>query len=189
MLLPVPGRMAVSGLSAGSGRARADTEVLFSEIFVRIARVLQQPEVVWDGKEVLRAGDAVSEGEKHAQKASENALFRGDEGGWGVYFAMRRRQLESIEHMISLVSQVYESLPQSELTATVFLQLSEDVKQEYYTGQAQRSLQELEASFREMALPVTRDEFEIRSAVLQLCLEMKRYLTVAEKNKKRRAEA
>lgn len=170
-------------------QARTDTESSFSEIFVRIARVLQQPEELWDGKEMLRAGDAVSVGEELAQKASENALFRGDEGGWGVYFTMRRRQLESIEHMIHLVSQVYESLPQSELTAEVFLQLSEDVKQEYYAGQAQHSLKQLEASFREMALPATRDEFEIRSAVLQLCLEMERYLAVAEKNKKRRAEA
>jgi hypothetical protein len=37
-----------------------------------------------------------------------------------------------------------------------------------------------------MELPRTREEFEMRSAILQLCLELKSYLVIAKTLKKRK---
>ena len=39
-----------------------------------------------------------------------------------------------------------------------------------------KKLKEMEKRFREMKLPVTREEFESRAALLQLMREMERYL-------------
>jgi uncharacterized membrane protein YgaE (UPF0421/DUF939 family) len=48
-------------------------------------------------------------------------------------------------------------------------------------------LTELEMGFRNMALPVTREEFEIRSALFHLSRELRRFLSVAGRQKKRKS--
>ncbi|MNJ52394.1 hypothetical protein D3C77_477260 [compost metagenome] len=44
-------------------------------------------------------------------------------------------------------------------------------------------LTEWEQEFKKMELPATREEFEVRSAVLQLCRELAMYLSIAKKDK------
>lgn len=162
---------------------RRRVEELFSVIFLQIARHLRDASHVWDGREVLEAHDAIAEGEQAAQKAEENRLFAGPTY-WPVYFQMRRRQLESIQDMLDLVAQVYASLPHGQLVAELFEELSLDVKSETYAGKVERHLLELEDRFKNMPLPQTRDEFEVRSAILQLCFELKYYLNIAKRDKK-----
>ncbi|MFD2673006.1 aromatic acid exporter family protein [Marinicrinis sediminis] len=169
-------------------RNRALLEDQFSLIFVHIANHLGKKEYVWDGEELILAAQYLQEGEDWSKRAFENALFR-ENPDWQIYFHMRRQQLDSIERMMDIVSQVYESLPHGELAAQVFLELSEDVKHEYYTGRAERELTELEQQFKGMELPATRAEFEVRSAILQLCVELRHYLSYAKREKKKRREA
>ncbi|GIQ67666.1 aromatic acid exporter family protein [Xylanibacillus composti] len=167
------------------GELRARTERQFSSIFLAIAEHLRDPHILWDGKEYSDAVDAVEQGISLAAQADENALFR-HEHYWQEYFHMRRSQLESIGRMMGLVAQIYDKLPQAVLTAQVFEELSEDVKADAYTGRAEADLKELEAAFQAMDLPATREEFELRSAILQLCVELRTYLETAKREKKRR---
>ncbi|MOA47331.1 hypothetical protein D3C78_1699570 [compost metagenome] len=44
-------------------------------------------------------------------------------------------------------------------------------------------LHELEQEFKMMELPSSREEFELRSAILQLCRELANYLYIAKKAK------
>ncbi len=164
---------------------RVRTEMLFSAIFQAFARHLRNPHTMWDGMEYSDAAAAVERGLALATRADENSLFR-HEQYWQVYFHMRRTQLESIGRMMGMVAQIYDKLPQAVLTAQVFEELSEDVKADVYTGRAEAELKELEAVFRAMALPATREEFELRSAVLQLCVELRTYLETAKREKKGR---
>ncbi|KIL39498.1 membrane protein [Gordoniibacillus kamchatkensis] len=159
-------------------------EQLFSDIFRHFADQLRDASTVWDGAELLAAGDTMNEGRALADKLQQNALFWNG-GYWPIYFYMRGEQLDSIFRMAQLVAQVYENIPQGDMVARVFDELSRDVKAEYYTGRSEALLRELEETFRRMPLPATRGEFELRSALLQLMLELNGYLTIAKKAKKR----
>lgn len=162
---------------------RLRVEGLFSCIFLHMAEHLREPSTVWDGCELLEAPDAIREGLDLARKAAENKLFQVKDH-WRPYFDMRRLHFESIQRMIDLVAQVYQTLPHGESVSDLFVHLSEDVKNEYYTGKSEGELLKLEQHFKTMPLPTTRAEFEMRSALLQLCLELKQYLAISKKMKK-----
>lgn len=162
---------------------REKTENAFSAIFVQIARNLRDVDYIWSGSEVLDAHEAIERGKSEAAKAAENRFFPG-KPYWSVYFHMRGDQLESIQNMIHIVSQVYSNLPHGQLVAELFEELSRDVKSETYTGNVERRLAELEGEFKSMPLPQSREEFEVRSAILQMCHELKYYLNIAKRDKK-----
>ncbi|MNZ51092.1 hypothetical protein D3C78_688970 [compost metagenome] len=67
--------------------------------------------------------------------------------------------------------------------AMLFDRLSQDVISEEYTGQTEVMLHKLEEDFKRMELPSSREEFELRSAILQLCRELANYLYIAKKDK------
>ncbi|MFE5317315.1 aromatic acid exporter family protein [Paenibacillus sp. NPDC056579] len=161
-------------------------EACFSQIFVQISRHLKEPDYIWSGSELLEGQELIRCGLQEAERSKENALFLQDDPLWTVYFLMRKQQMESIDRMIQLVAQVYQTLPHGELLASVFEGLSEDVKVDYYTGRAEKALESLEVGFRQMPLPDSREEFEVRSALLQLMMELKAYLAVAKRRKKQK---
>ncbi|OCT14218.1 hypothetical protein A8709_25635 [Paenibacillus pectinilyticus] len=170
-------------------RHKQRIESLFSDIFINIAKHLRDNTVIWDGKELLEVSEEIENGARLAKRSMENTLlFRGDPY-WRVYFYMRGEQLESIHRMIDLVAQVYQSLPQGKWVAAIFEDISQTVKEDYYTGDAEKELQELDIRYKGMALPATREEFEVRSAILQLNRELMQYLAIAKKQKKQRTEA
>lgn len=91
------------GMIAG---IRKEVDSYFSVIFRQIARTLRDPAYVWDGKELIGAGEAVQKGLTAASREMENHVIHPDEA-WNVYFYMRKEQLESIQNMMQLLSQVY----------------------------------------------------------------------------------
>ncbi|WP_339310017.1 aromatic acid exporter family protein [Paenibacillus sp. FSL M7-0896] len=167
------------GMIAG---IRKEVDGYFSVIFRQMARTLRDPGYIWDGKELIGAGEAVQKGLSAASREMENHVIHPDEA-WNVYFYMRKEQLESIQNMMQLLSQVYRQLPHGDMVAELFDQLSGDVLAEEYTGRTERLLEELQQEFQEMELPDSREEFEIRSAILQLCRELALYLKIAKRYK------
>jgi uncharacterized membrane protein YgaE (UPF0421/DUF939 family) len=161
-------------------------EHLFSQIFQQIVLHLRDMEAVWDGKELLEAREAVEKGEQLASKLLDNTLIFQAKTYWRVYFFMRGQQLDSIYRMADLVAQIYQTLPQGEFIATIFEELSADVKEEYYVGRTNEALAVLEQQFRQMPLPITREEFEVRSAMLQLIRELAHFLSIAKQQKKQK---
>ncbi|WP_223066281.1 aromatic acid exporter family protein [Paenibacillus caui] len=165
---------------------RYEVDSLFAGIFQHIAETLRNPEIVWDGKELLQASEQIDKGLTIAKRALENQVIYPNES-WNVYFVMRKQHLERIESMVDLISQVYRKMPHTELAAALFVQLSEDVRKEIYTGKTEKLLKELEEDFKKMDLPVSREEFESRAAILQLCRELGMYLNISKKDKKPQA--
>ena len=161
---------------------RHKVDGLFAVIFNQVACTLRDPHYLWDGKEIIEAGKAINEGSLAATRAMENQMVRPDVA-WNIYFYMRKEQLDLIMQMMQRIADVYQKLPQADLVADLFEQLSHDVIEEMYTGRTEVLLHELENDFKEMDLPTTRDEFEIRSSILQLCRELSLYLKIAKKNK------
>jgi uncharacterized membrane protein YgaE (UPF0421/DUF939 family) len=167
---------------------RQEVETSFSDIFIEISRHLKNVDYVWNGMELLDAHRKVEQGAALAKRSMENALLHDDPAAWSIYYQMRRVQLESIQRMVQLVAQVFEKLQHGELLAGVFEELSVDVKGEYYTGRCKRLLDRLDDSYSKMPLPATRQEFETRSALLQLSMELHTYLETARRDKKKPAD-
>ncbi|NHN30777.1 aromatic acid exporter family protein [Paenibacillus agricola] len=163
-------------------------EVCFSHIFAEIAEHLRDNSHIWSGSELLEAHEILQEALHVAQRSKENNLLQQD-AVWAVYYYMRKQQLASITRMLEYVAQIYQTLPHGELLASVFDELSENVKNEYYTGRTQTKLNALQGAFRQMPLPATREEFEGRSALLQLVVELNSFLDVAKREKKQKAAA
>ncbi|WP_219837545.1 aromatic acid exporter family protein [Paenibacillus sp. R14(2021)] len=168
---------------------RHRTEEKFGIIFGHMAQSLRTPSIIWDGRELLEAGQAVEEGIRRAEVSRENRIWgQSSEYSryWAKYFDMRQQQLETIGQMLAQLAFVYEVLPQGELTAELFELLSSDVKSDVYEGGVETKVLFMEKRFRSMSLPVTRDEFEMRAAILHLLLELKRYLAIAKRLKKQK---
>lgn len=161
---------------------RHEIDRLFSIIFKEFANTLKDPSYTWGGKEVIEAEKAISSGIAASKMYLENQVIHPNEE-WTVYFYMRKTQLESIQHMMHLISQVYTTMTHAEMVAALFDQLSEDVTTEFYTGRTEKLLLEMEEEFRTMELPTTREEFELRSAIRQLCRDLDMYLKTAKKDK------
>ncbi|MNN16815.1 hypothetical protein D3C81_1299670 [compost metagenome] len=161
---------------------RKEVDGYFSVIFKQMATTLRDPSYVWDGKELIGANGAVQRGLTAASREMENHVIHPDEA-WNVYFYMRKEQLESIQNMMQLLSQVYRQLPHGDMVAELFDQLSGDVLAEEYTGRTERLLEGVEQEFQQMELPDTREEFEVRSAILQVCRELALYLKIAKRHK------
>lgn len=164
---------------------RSQTDESFSAIFRHIAEQLKDKNYIWDGSELISANDSVQEGSRLSEIIVENALFKTEEY-WMQYFLMRRQQLDSIQRMMLLVSRVFETLPHGKMTAELFDTLSKDVKQEAYIGNVETMIADLERAFKIMDLPQTRVEFEARSAILQLFLELKGFISISKSGKKKK---
>lgn len=170
---------------------RMQTEQSFADIFILMGQTLRNPSLVWSGEELLVANKAIEEGLRRAEWNQENRLWGKDRTAWNyypAYFEMRRQQLESIQQMLVQLSYVYESLPQGELVAEQFDILADNVKSEVYEGDVERKLPELKEQFKSMPLPQSRQEFEVRAAILQLMYELARYLNIAKRLKKQRSD-
>ncbi|MUT65360.1 aromatic acid exporter family protein [Paenibacillus sp. NEAU-GSW1] len=160
-------------------------ELRFDTIFSEMALTLRDPSHIWNGSELLEAHEAIEEGARRSVLNRENRLW-GQELYWLNYFEMRRQQLELIQQMLVELAFVFERWPQNDLIAELMEQLSEDVKSEVYTGLTEKKLLSLEQRFKATELPRTREEFEVRAALLKLMHELERYLDVAKKLKKRK---
>ncbi|WP_211747886.1 aromatic acid exporter family protein [Paenibacillus sp. Marseille-Q4541] len=161
---------------------RHDIDKFFSVIFKEFANTLKDPSYAWGGKEIIEAEKAISSGIAASKMYLENQVIHPNEE-WTVYFYMRKTQLDSMQHMMHLISQVYTTMTHAEMVAELFDQLSEDVQTEFYTGRTEKLLRDVEEEFRTMELPTTREEFELRSAIRQLCRELAMYLKIAKKDK------
>ena len=162
---------------------RKRLEVCLSGILMQISMHLKDTDYIWSGSELLEAQELLEQGLEAARRSMENSLLQ-EESLWTSYFIMRNEQMDSIDRMIQLVAQVYKTLPHGELLAAVFERLSEDVKVDYYTGRSEKAMESLIGSYRQMPLPLSREEFEVRSALLQLMMELKAFLGVAKREKK-----
>ncbi len=161
---------------------RKRVEESFSTIFSQMATQLRDIDYLWLGSEIIEANAGVTEGCRLAAATLENALFR-TEDHWTPYFQMRRTQLDSIQRMLALMSRVYENLPHCSMVADLFDDLSRDVKEEHYMGNVEKKLLHLEEQFKRMELPASRSEFEVRSSIFQLILELKGYLKISKEVK------
>ena len=150
-------------------------EANFSTILMEIVKYVRDNDYTWDGKELTETSKWLAEAKSLAFREVENHFLR-EQNYYYRYFDMREKQFEIIERILPLVTNIPSIVKQSDILADFIRELAENVHPQNTAMIYLKKLEEMEKRFRDMKLPVTREEFESRAALLQLMREMERYL-------------
>lgn len=152
-------------------------EAHFKKIFKEISSYLREGDHLWDGKEITLSYEVLQEGKGLALQNIENQ-FRRNEDEFYHYFKMRDRQFEIIERMLLLVSSLNIPMLHSRMIADLIDEIAEAISANNTAIIFLAKLEDLQRSFKEMPLPQTREEFEVRASLFNFLAELERYLTL-----------
>jgi uncharacterized membrane protein YgaE (UPF0421/DUF939 family) len=177
---------------------QSEIEENFKIIFCELVRYLRTGDSNWDGKEITVGARLLDEAITLALQDVENRFLR-DENMYYHYFKMRNKQFEIIERILPIVTSITSTVKQGHMVADFLEDLSENIHARNTAHIYIGKLNEMKKIFGEMDLPKTREEFEVRAALLQLVNEMNEYLiikgsfkgmeTSSKVNEKRKVEA
>ncbi|OLS40140.1 aromatic acid exporter family protein [Bacillus sp. MRMR6] len=154
-------------------RIEGNFKIIFSEMIY----YLRNGESDWSGNEITDTARLLDEAKSLAFQDIENHFLR-EENVYFRYFKMRENQFEIIERVLPIVTSITKTVDQGKMIADFLEELSRNI---HFGNTATVYLEKLNAmnkQFEEMELPKTREEFEVRAALLQLVNEMNLYLTI-----------
>lgn len=160
-----------------------EIEQKFEIILFEFSAHLRDSERNWDGKEILELEDLINQSKSIAIQDVENNLLRKQNRDY-YYLEMREDQLELLKQMmkiIAIISSFSLDVKQKEMFADFLENLSRNVHSGDTTDIYLNELEELNDLIRKMALPQTREEFEVRANLFYLIFEMKNYLNIKKK--------
>ena len=146
-------------------------------IFCEMVRYLRTGESSWDGKEITESAELLDEAKMLAYRDFENRLWR-EENSYFEYFKIREKQFEIIERVLPMVTSLSSTVKQGNMVADFLEELSENIHPGNTAYIYIDKLKEMKKEFEDMELPKTRQEFEVRAALLQLVNEMNEYLII-----------
>lgn len=158
-------------------KIQGDLEFNFKEILHQFAIFLKTGDNNWDGKEITEAANLINKGKDIALQNVENHLLRYDDQFYH-YFKMREKQFDIIERMMPIISSLDHTVIQGEKIALFLEELREGVRPGIGPIDYLKRLYELQDEFKQMDLPKSRDEFEIRSALFEVVKEIEQYLII-----------
>ena len=159
-----------------------DLERHYNTIFHEFAGYIRKGDSGWTGGEITAAERLLKDAKNQSLENLENHVLR-YEDQYYHYFKMREKQLDIIERMMPLLTSIDYHVKQADMLADFMDGLADGVKPENTAERFIDELEELQESFREMALPQNRDEFEARSALLHLVHELRLYLDIKQQFK------
>lgn len=160
-----------------------EIEQNFEIILFEFSAHLRDSSRTWDGGEILEAEDLINQAKSIAIQHVENHLLRKENRDY-YYLEMREDQIDLLKQMVKIIAVFTESslhVKQKEMLADFLENLSENVHSGDTTDASLRELENLHISFRQTALPQTREEFEVRAKLFYLIFEMENYLMMKKK--------
>lgn len=149
----------------------------FKIIFSEMIQYLRNGDSNWSGTEITETASLLEEAKSLAFQDIENHFLR-EENVYFRYFKMREKQFEIIERVLPIVTSITKTVTQGKMIADFLEELSENIKFGNTAHIYLEKLKEMKKEFEEMELPKSREEFEVRAALLQLVNEMNRYLII-----------
>ncbi|MGH1141018.1 aromatic acid exporter family protein [Bacillus pseudomycoides] len=163
-------------------RYQEKVEWNFKTILFEMAVYLRNRDSTWAGKELIETEDILKQAKELSFKKLENQFMREDDYYYR-YFDMRIQQFEILERIMPLAASLSWSYEQSDMIAEVIGNVGNSIRPESTGLISLRQLQEMREIFREMPLPKTREEFEMRAKLVQLVYEMEQYLLIKSRFK------
>lgn len=152
-------------------------ECNFKTILFEMAVFVRNGDHNWDGKELLQTEGLLRKAKAVSFQKLENQFMREDDYYYR-YFNMRMQQFEILERIMPLVASLSCSQEQSHMVADIIENIGKAIRPESTGVISLRQLQEMREVFREMPLPKTREEFEMRAKLVQLVYEIEQYLLI-----------
>lgn len=149
----------------------------FKVIFCEMIKYLRSGDSDWSGIEITETARLLEEAKSLAYLEIQNHFLR-DEDIYFRYFKMREKQFEIIERVLPIVTSITKTVTQGKMIADFLEELSENIHFENTAHIYLDKLKEMKKEFEEMELPKSREEFEVRAALLQLVKEMNSYLII-----------
>ncbi|WLR49703.1 aromatic acid exporter family protein [Bacillus tianshenii] len=164
-------------------RRQTKVEQNFKRIFDEIALYLRDGDHLWDGREIMETNEMIQSAKTLAFRDVENHFTR-NEDTYYHYFKMREKQMDVVEQMLWIVSSL--SIPHDH--AERIAELIEEISDSVHPGNTAQyfldKLESLRGDFREMELPATRQEFEVRASLFHFLNELEKYLILKRYFKK-----
>ena len=154
-------------------------EVLFKKILDEIANYLRNGDSLWDGKELIEAERVLNVAKALAFKDVENHLTR-KENSYYLYFDMREKQLEIIEHILPKITTLPVMTEQAPLIADFIDDLSDHVHSGNTASHFLEKLDQVKEEFAKMPLPNDHETFLAMAALYQFIEEMDEYLVIKQ---------
>lgn len=152
----------------------------FKKIFDEIVIYLRTHESSWDGKEITETSKLIDEARQLAFLDIENHFLR-TENFYYQYFKIRDKQFEIIERVLPIVTSLTLEVEQAKMIADFIDDLSDHIHPGNTANIFLDKIANMRVQFQNMELPVTRDEFETRAALLHFVKEMEEYLIIKSK--------
>ncbi|MGN1385531.1 MAG: aromatic acid exporter family protein [Bacillus sp. (in: firmicutes)] len=147
----------------------------FRVMMKKMVLYLRTGESRWDGKELMRVIDHLAKGKVLAYRDVENHVKYHDDVFY-QYFIMREKQFEVLENMLTLVAKIPYPNPYSGMIAALIEEISEHVHPYNTSFIYLNKLESIKEEMQKMELPVTREEFNVQSALFDLIKELEKYL-------------
>lgn len=151
----------------------------FSLILYEFSTYIRKGDSEWTGAEISDTVRLLDESKNLAIRERNNQILK-EEDQYFHYFQMREKQFEILERLMPFITTIHGSVSQSENLADFLEELSKAVSPTnhvpYFLGQ----LEKMRETFKEMELPTTREEFEVRSALAYIMHELQQYLLIKD---------
>jgi uncharacterized membrane protein YgaE (UPF0421/DUF939 family) len=150
-----------------------------ASVFTELANHLERKDYIWSGREIIAISDLIELGKREALLEAENSVTRDDMESYR-YFAEKERKFEIIKRMLTLLSHVQKVVVQGEMLAAVLRKIAVKIKdgKDKELAVMYDEIYVLRKEYEAMPLPTTREEFEIRAALLQILNELERYIQI-----------
>ena len=154
-----------------------ETEENMKLLLLQLSRFVRQKEPVWNDEFEILTAESIKAGQLIAKRAMENSFFR-RENYYEAYFNMRSEQITIIQRVLPSIIHLPTTFEQNEMVAQFIENIALSFHESNPATDLLENLRELKATFREMELPKTRQEFETRAALLILINEIERFLSL-----------
>ena len=153
----------------------------FKIIFLEIVHFLRFGDHNWDGKEITETFQLINEAKAITIREMENQFVHNEEVNlYYKYFEIREKQFEIIERVLPNISSIPHTVPQGKIIADFIEELSEHINAGNTVDIYLEKLNTMYTTFKNMDLPKTRENFEIRAALFHFINEMEQYLLVKQ---------
>ena len=156
---------------------RMKVDELYAKIFKELVVYLREGDTLWDGREIIEAEDILNKAKSLALIDGENRFLRRT-NNYYIYFDMREKQLDIIEHVLPKVTALPVIVQEAALVADFMEDMADHVHPGEVAGHFRDKLELVKVEFAKLPLPKDHQEFLAQAALYQFIEEMDRYLEI-----------
>ncbi|VWX37950.1 aromatic acid exporter family protein [Exiguobacterium oxidotolerans] len=160
---------------------RQQIDKRIAALFFEVAAAIETGRINHHSLTLEETERLLREGKDASLKRMGNAIGRRNDDEDYSYFRMREQQFELLRGIVRNVDDLVLIVDEGKKVADLFRTIGDNVRPEADASLFLQELADLLATFRASPLPTTREEFEVRSALLHMLQETEQYLQLKQR--------